>query len=192
MAASICLNCEKIDQSEDEPCCDAPDLITMDGMPAEIKRLRGAVVAAAAARGSVQDAVDIVRTEEALRWSHRVNTLQARLRWADDRYMRLLKEVADTIAMQPRPVMIDLGDADRGRVGCGVAPGGAAAPNPEVEEAACYRWLRDNWGQIAVETILGAPRAVKAVELLPTLQPVDPKSLHRAILRAMSKEAPSC
>lgn len=197
MAASICLNCEKIDQGEDDPCCDAPDLITLNDVPAEVKHLRDAVVAAA--RGSVQDAVDIVRTEEALRWSNRVNGLQARLREVDDRYMHLLKEVADAIAMQPRTMVIDLGDEDR-TAAWDEGPSSTPLverrpPNPEIEEAACYRWLRDNWGQIAIETSYGAhgaPRVVKAIELLLTLQPVDPKSLHRAILRAMSKKAPSC
>ena len=58
------------------------------------------------------------------------------------------------------------------------------------EDATCYRWLVANWGRIVTDTCwngVDEPRGVKAIELGPeTLCSVDPESLHRAILRAMS------
>ena len=58
------------------------------------------------------------------------------------------------------------------------------------EDATCYRWLVANWGRIVTDTCwngVDEPRGVKAIELGPeTLGSVDPESLHRAILRAMT------
>ena len=62
-------------------------------------------------------------------------------------------------------------------------------PNSDSEEAACYRWLLANWGQLVTHTYyegLGEQPAVREVGIVQTLSPVDPDSLHRAIVRAMS------
>jgi hypothetical protein len=232
MAAYICLNCEEIAKlTEDEPCCDAPDLITMNDMPAEIKRLRAALIATASGP-RMKEAIAIARGEEALRWSGRVNGLQARLREVEERYLTLLKAVADGVATQPRPPII-LNGPELAAVGSWPEPAAwvvecdevgsegqplrardidwdqtlldqlpvgtklfvRQSPNTEREEAACYRWLRANWGQLATHTSygdIGAPHVVSSITLVRTLRPVDPDSLHRAILRAMSEGEKAC
>lgn len=70
-------------------------------------------------------------------------------------------------------------------------PGARRALEELREDATCYRWLVANWGRIVTDTCwngVDEPRGVKSIELGPdTLGSVDPESLHRAILRAMSR-----
>ena len=208
MASYICLNCEEIDHG-DEPCCDAPDLIGVNAMPVEIKYLRAA------------------RREDALRWAGRVNALQAALREVDARYMRLVKAVAAGVAPQVRPLFLTgpelaaaaaevvrltaahdhqykmaglmLREAERSAAAAAAASRAQwCGVNVEQEEdAACYRWLRANWGRLTTHTSyeggINEPRKVREITILPgALGSIDQDSLHRAILRAMSEGEKAC
>jgi hypothetical protein len=65
------------------------------------------------------------------------------------------------------------------------------------EDAACYRWLRANWGRLTTHTSyeggINEPRKVREITILPgALGSIDQDSLHRAILRAMSEGEKAC
>jgi hypothetical protein len=184
---------------------------------------------------------EIKRLQEArygdvLRWSGRVNGMQACLRELEERYFTLLKAVADGTAMRPRHITILNGpeqnkaqaseierlraevvrltaahdhqykmaglmlrEAERSAAAAAAASRAQwCGVNVEQEEdAACYRWLRANWGRLTTHTSyeggINEPRKVREITILPgALSPVDPDSLHRAILRAMSEGEKAC
>jgi hypothetical protein len=70
MAAYQCLNCEEIAHSG-EDCCDKPDLLCINDMPSEIKRLRTML------SGHPSDTALLRQALEALEWCEPAGTVGA-------------------------------------------------------------------------------------------------------------------
>lgn len=58
---------------------------------------------------SLKDAVRSARADEAHCWASRMDALTRQLIEVDARYMALIKDVADGVALQPRTVLLYLG-----------------------------------------------------------------------------------